>query len=80
MAPNPLSFTDIGWFVHLTGRPLSPWEVEMIERMDDAAIASSSKTAAAAAATPQPELIPASDVSSIRALFRSKAAERKAGA
>lgn len=81
MAPNPISFEAIGWFSLLTKRALSPWEVEMIERMDDAALSSNSKTAAAAApATQLPEQIPASNVSSIRALFRSKAAERKASA
>lgn len=79
MAANPLSFTDIGWFVHLTGRPLSPWEVEMIERMDDAAlVAASQSTPPAPHAVSEP--IPASNVIGIRALLRSKAAERNAGA
>lgn len=79
MAVNPLSFTDIGWFVHLTGRPLSPWEVEMIERMDDAALgATSQSTPPASRGASEP--IPASNVVGIRALLRSKAAERSAGA
>ena len=79
MAANPLSFTDIGWFVHLTGRPLSPWEVEMIERMDDAALASASQSAPSAPPG-NSEPIPASNITGIRALLRSKAAERSAGA
>ena len=32
---NPIGFADIDAFVRLTGIRLAPWEVEMLEELDD---------------------------------------------
>lgn len=44
-AISPIEWPDIDAFVRLTGFPLAPWEVEVIEDLDDLFIAAQSKKA-----------------------------------
>lgn len=38
--PNPLEWADFQAFVGLARFPLAPWEIDLIERLDDAWLAS----------------------------------------
>jgi hypothetical protein len=33
--PDPIGWQDIGAFVDLTGTRFAPWEIEILERVDD---------------------------------------------
>lgn len=70
--PNPIGWRDIQAFMHVTRFRLSPWEVELLEAMDDAylqpqLVALKAKTAPVAAT----EMIDVNDTKSARALLRS---------
>jgi len=49
MGPSPIGFRDIAAFQDLTGFRFAPWEVEMIERLDDLWCAEAARGAAAPA-------------------------------
>lgn len=78
MAANPLTFTEIEAFGRLTRVQLTPWEVRLIERLDDVALAPSRQ--AAAPTTDKPEPIPVENVAGIRTFLRSRAAARREAA
>lgn len=40
-APQPLEFGDLDAFLRLTGARLAPWEIELVEQLDDLFLAKS---------------------------------------
>lgn len=71
--PNPIGWRDIEAFMHATRFRLAPWEIELLEAIDDSylqpiytALRDKTKTPAAEA-----EMIDASDTKRIRNLMRS---------
>lgn len=74
-APNPVSWQDIDAFVRQIGFPMAPWEVEIIEAIDDAFL---NPILRAAMKTPQAtNTVDASDTRGVRALLRSMGRKRK---
>lgn len=67
--PNPIGWQDLEAFVHVTRFRFSPWEVELLEAIDDAYLHPQLVAVKSKQATP--ELIDASDTKSIRNLMRS---------
>ncbi len=73
--PNPISFLDIEAFCRLTGAIISPWELSVILRMDQAVLAVMSKSGGQVAGD-----APASeaDVQEAKLRIRGAATERRA--
>jgi hypothetical protein len=68
---NPISWRDVEAFEYVTRFRFAPWEVELIETIDDAFRSPqlvALKTKPGAAAT---DLIDASDTKSVKSLFKS---------
>lgn len=72
MAANPITFVEIESYRRQTFANLTAWEVGLIRRIDNAILsvvagnAPKPKTKDA----PEPEAIPVSDISRVKALFR----------
>lgn len=76
--PNPLSWRDIDAFTRQTRFALAPWEVDIIERLDDAYLQPIARRAAAQRAQQAtPNMIPATDTAGVRSLLRGVAGARK---
>lgn len=69
--PNPVGWQDIDAFIRRTGFEFAPWEIEMIEALDDVFLQPAPpKPKAAAVAS-------ADDAAGVRAILSSIAARRK---
>ncbi len=68
---NPVGWQDIDAFVRRSGIRLTPWEVEIIEAIDDALLQSTQKQVAANATPQAVDVVPASDTRGVRSLLRS---------
>lgn len=73
-APNPIGWQDIDAFVRQTSFRLAPWEIELLETLDDAFL--QPQLVAIKAKTPKPgaaatEMVDSSDTKSVRSLMRS---------
>lgn len=77
--PNPVGWQDIDAFVRQTGFPLVPWEVEIIEALDDAFLNPVLRTPAASPGQQVTNTIDASDTRGVAALLRSMGRRRKGG-
>lgn len=73
-APNPIGWQDIDAFVRQTNFRLAPWEIELLETLDDAFL--QPQLVAIKAKIPKPgaaptEMVDSSDTKSVRNLMRS---------
>lgn len=77
--PNPVGWQDLDAFVRQTGFPLAPWEVEIVEAIDDAFLNPALRTPAAPPGQQMTNTADASDTRGVRALLRSMGRKRKGG-
>lgn len=72
MAANPISFQEIEAYSRLTFAVISPWEVDLLRRVDVAALAAAQKRSARKkSGEPEPKFeAEASDGAAVKALLR----------
>ena len=71
--PQPIAWQDIDAFIRRAGLKLAPWEIEMIEALDDIYLQPPPPRQAAGATAS------ADDAAGVRAILSSVAARRKGG-
>lgn len=79
-APNPIEWADIEAFSRQTRTRLLPWEIEIIESVDDAFLQPATRQAPASQSQGKDKIVASVDVSDgrgIRALLRSIAGRGK---
>lgn len=78
-APQPLTYLEIDAYSRLTGAAFDPWEVEVLCRLDDAALEAQAKRIAKPGSSAEESAqIPVSNVAGVRALLRGLAAQKAA--
>lgn len=77
--PNPIGWEHIDAFVRRSGFQLAPWEVELIEMIDDAFLNPVLRTPTTAQGPQMTNMADASDTRGVRALLRSMGRKRKGG-
>lgn len=78
-APNPVGWQDINAFVLQAGFPLAPWEIEVLEAIDDVFLNPVLRKPATSAGAQITNVTDASDTRGVRALLRSMGRRRKGG-
>jgi len=64
---NPIGWQDIDAFVRQTGFRLAPWEIEVLEAIDDALL--NPPTPSAAPSTTATDMVPVTDAAGVRSLL-----------
>jgi hypothetical protein len=75
--PNPIGWIDIDAFVRQTKFPLAPWEIELLEAIDDAYLEPQAQALREKIGKTKIETVDASDTKAVRGLMRGLADRRR---